>query len=109
MLFSKQSSDELTTTAEFDNVNQLSGKKTTENGPSTDFRGKLDYTLPFSEVSKFEAGYQGEIELSDESNDLYEYNPSTNQYELQAQFSNLTKYMKVSIHYTQCIPICYGF
>lgn len=91
-LFSKQSSDELTTTAEFDNVNQLSGKKTTENGPSTDFRGKLDYTLPFSEVSKFEAGYQGEIELSDESNDLYEYNPSSNQYELQAQFSNLTKY-----------------
>ncbi len=71
---------------------RFSGKKTTESGPSTDFRGKIDYTLPFSDVSKFEAGYQGEIELSDESNDLYEYNPSTSEYEIQSQFSNLTKY-----------------
>jgi outer membrane receptor protein involved in Fe transport len=91
-LFSKQSSDEFTRTAEFDDVSQISGKKTTESGPSTDFRGKIDYTLPFSDVSKFEAGYQGEIELSDENNDLYEYNPSTNEYEIQSQFSNLTEY-----------------
>ncbi|MBK9099815.1 MAG: TonB-dependent receptor [bacterium] len=91
-LISKQSSDEFTTTSEFDEFSQISGRKTTENGPSTDFRGKLDYTLPFSEVSKFEAGYQGEIELSDESNDLFEYNPATNEYEIQTQFSSLTKY-----------------
>ncbi len=91
-LFSKQSSDEFTTTAEFDNVSQISGKKTTENGPSTDFRGKVDYTLPFSDVSKFEAGYQGEIELSDESTGLYEYNPSNNEYEIQSQYSNITNY-----------------
>jgi outer membrane receptor protein involved in Fe transport len=92
ILFSKRSSDEFTTTAEFDDVSQIGGKKTTENGPSTDFRGKLDYTLPLSDVSKFEAGYQGEIELSDENTDLYEYNPLTNEYEIQAQFSNITKY-----------------
>ena len=92
ILFSKQSSDEFTTTAEFDNVSQISGKKTTENGPSTDFRGKLDYTLPFSDVSKFEAGYQGEIEQSDENNELYEFNPENNEYEIQSQFNNLTKY-----------------
>ena len=92
IFFSKQSSDEFTTTAEFDAVSQISGKKTTENGPSTDYRGKVDYTLPFSDVSKFEAGYQGEIELSDESTGLYEYNPSTNEYEIQSQFSNLTKF-----------------
>lgn len=91
-LFSKQSSDEFTTTAEFDAVSQISGKKTTEDGPSTNFRGKIDYTLPISDVSKFEAGYQGEIELSDESNQLYEYNPSTNEYDIQTQFSNVTKY-----------------
>ena len=92
LVFSKQTSDEFTTTAEFDDVSQISGKKTTESGPSTDFRGKIDYTLPFSDVSKFEAGYQGEIELSDERNDLYEYNPSTNEYEIQSQFSNLTEF-----------------
>jgi outer membrane receptor protein involved in Fe transport len=92
LLFSKQTSDELTTTSEFDDVSQISGKKTTENGPSTDFRGKIDYTLPLSDASKFEAGYQGEIELSDESNDLYEFNTSTNEYEIQSEFSNLAKY-----------------
>nr|MCU0332508.1 TonB-dependent receptor family protein [Ignavibacteriaceae bacterium] len=91
LLFSKQSSDELTTTAEFDNVSQISGKKTTETGPSTDFRGKLDYTLPLTDVSKFEAGYQGEIEQSDENNELYEFNPENNEYEIQSQFNNLTK------------------
>jgi len=92
LVFSKQNSDEFTTTSEFDDVSQISGKKTTESGPSTDFRGKIDYTLPFSDASKFEAGYQGEIELSDERNDLYEYNPSTNEYEIQSQFSNLTEF-----------------
>jgi outer membrane receptor protein involved in Fe transport len=92
LLFSKQSSDEFTTTAEFDNINQISGRKTTESGPSTDFRGKIDYTLPISDISKFEAGYQGEIELSDETNDLYEYSALSNEYEIQPQFSNLTKY-----------------
>ncbi len=76
ILFSKQSSDEFTTTSEFDNISQISGRKTTESGPSTEFRGKIDYTLPFSDISKFEAGYQGEIELSDETNDLYEYSTS---------------------------------
>jgi outer membrane receptor protein involved in Fe transport len=92
ILFSKRESDEFTTTSEFDNVSQISGKKTTENGPSTDYRGKIDYTLPFSDVSKFEAGYQGEIELSDESTGLYEYNPAANEYEIQSQFTNITKF-----------------
>ena len=92
IVFSKQSSDEFTTTSEIQDGVQFSGRKTTENGPSTDFRGKIDYTLPINDIGKFEAGYQGEIELSDESNDLYEYNPASNQYEIQTQFSNLTKY-----------------
>lgn len=92
LLFNKQKSDEFTTTAEFDDTGQISGKKTTENGPSTDFIGKIDYTLPFSDVSKFEAGYQAEIEISDESNDLFEYNVLTNEYDAQPQYSTLTKY-----------------
>ena len=92
IFFSKRESDEFTTTSEFDQASQINGKKTTENGPSSEFRGKIDYTLPFSDVSKFEAGYQGEVELSDESNNLYQYNPLTNEYEIQSQYSNLTKY-----------------
>ena len=92
IVFSKQNSDEFTTTSEIQDGIQFSGRKTTESGPSTDFRGKIDYTLPINDISKFEAGYQGEIELSDESNDLYEYNPDNSQYEIQTQYSNLTKY-----------------
>ncbi len=94
LFFSKQNSDEITTTSEFNDGIQFSGKKTTEIGPSTDFRGKLDYTLPFSEFSKFEAGYQGEVDLSDENSALYNYNPATEEYEFQSEFSNINKYTR---------------
>jgi outer membrane receptor protein involved in Fe transport len=92
LVFNKQNSDEYTTTSEFETGNQFGGKKTTENGPETEFRVKLDYTLPFSEVNKFEAGYQGEIEKSDENTGLYEFNPENNQYDIQPEFTYLTKY-----------------
>jgi outer membrane receptor protein involved in Fe transport len=91
-VFGQQNSDEFTTTSEFDSTGQFGGKNTTEYGPSTDFRWKIDYTLPVSEESKFEAGYQGEIEQSDENNELYEFNLASNEYEIQPQFTNLTKY-----------------
>ena len=94
LFFSKQNSDEFTITSEFNEGIQFSGRKTTEFGPSTDFRGKLDYTLPFSEFNKFEAGYQGEVDLSDENSELYEYNPLTQEYELQTEFSNINKYTR---------------
>ena len=92
LVFSKQNSDEFTTTSEFEEGIQFGGRKTTEYGPSNDLRGKIDYSLPISETSKFEAGYQAEIELSDENNEFFEYNPDNNEYEIQSQFSNLTKY-----------------
>jgi len=94
LFFSKQNSDEVTTTSEFDEGVQFSGRKTTEVGPSTDFRGKLDYTLPFSESSKFEAGYQGEVDLSEENTELFEYNPITEEYEFKQEFSNINKYTR---------------
>jgi outer membrane receptor protein involved in Fe transport len=92
LIFSNQNSDEFTTTSEFVEGIQFGGRKTTEYGPSNDLRGKIDYTLPISETSKFETGYQGKIELSDENNELFEYNPENNEYEIQSQFTNLTKY-----------------
>ena len=49
------------------------GKKTTEFGPSRDLETKIDYTFPFSETRKFEAGYESEIENSDENNELFEF------------------------------------
>ena len=94
LFFSKRNSDEVTTTSEFDEGSQFSGRQTKEFGPSTDFRGKLDYTLPFSEFSKFETGYQGEIDLNEETNELYEFNPENGEYEFQSEFSNLNKYTR---------------
>jgi outer membrane receptor protein involved in Fe transport len=92
LVFNEQNSDEYTSTSEYDDNSQFGGKNTTEFGPETDFRWKLDYTLPITEASKFESGYQGEIEQSDENNELYEFNPVSYEYEIQPQFTNLTKY-----------------
>jgi outer membrane receptor protein involved in Fe transport len=92
LFYSYRNSDEFTITSEFSEEVQFSGKKTTEFGPSTDFRGKLDYIFPFSEFSKFEAGYQGEVDISEETNELYEFNPDNADYEFQSQYSNLNKY-----------------
>lgn len=68
------------------------GKRTTEFGPSKDFETKIDYTLPFGDNTKFEAGYENEIEFSDEINELFEFNTVTGQYDFQSLFSNSTKY-----------------
>ncbi len=92
LFLSHNTSDESTVTPEIQNNVQISGKKTNESGPSTDFRGKLEYTLALGESNKLEAGYNGEIDKSDETTDLYEFNMTTGEYEFQSQFSNVAKY-----------------
>ncbi len=67
---------------------QTDGKKTTETGPSTHVRGKLDYTLPLGENTKFEAGSQGEIELEKNSNELYNYDALNDSYSFQSLYSH---------------------
>jgi len=92
LYFSHRNSDEFTLTSDFFEGVQFSGRNTTESGPSSRFRGKVDYTLPFNEFNKFEAGYQGEINESEDNNGFYEYNPETSEYEYLAQFSNINNY-----------------
>ena len=70
----------------------LDGKKTTEFGPSRELESKIDYTLPLSETSKFETGYESEIENSDEDNELFEFNTMTAKYEFKSLFSNSVRY-----------------
>ncbi len=89
---SHRNSDELTLSAETQNGAQISGKKTTEVGPSTEFRGKLDFALPLGEKSKFETGSQGEINISQDGNNYYEFSTTTGNYEFQQLFSNTTDY-----------------
>lgn len=70
----------------------VEGQKTTEAGPEKQLRFKLDYTLPFSEASKFEAGYQTESEPSTEKTGRFFYDSSLNDYIEQLEFRNETKY-----------------
>ncbi len=89
---SHRASDESSISAEIRKGNQFDGKKTTENGPSTRFRGKMDYTLPLGEKQKFEAGSQGEMEISEDATGIYDFDPLVNDYIFQNDFSNTTKY-----------------
>ena len=89
---SHRESDEHTLSSEVQNGAQFGGRNTTENGPSTHLRGKIEYVLPFSENSKFEAGSQGEIEKSTDGTNLFEYNPQTGNYDFQLNYSNTIDY-----------------
>ncbi|OGU70202.1 MAG: hypothetical protein A2V93_04000 [Ignavibacteria bacterium RBG_16_34_14] len=92
LVYGYDNSDESTITSEFYNGIQTSGKKTTESGPSTDIEGKLDYTLPLGENRKFEAGMQGEAEISKENTSLSEYNSKFGDFILQPLYSNTANY-----------------
>lgn len=94
IFFSRRNSDELTRSAESDNTTRFAGKLTTEEGPSTDLRWKLDYTLPLGTKSKIESGYQGQSDISTENTSLSDFNPLTGQYEIQPQYSHSTDYIR---------------
>jgi outer membrane cobalamin receptor len=84
--------DESTLTESMNDNLVLDGKSTKEFGPSRDYEFKIDYSLPISKVSKFEAGLNGKIDLSDDNNQLLELNTQTGEYIIQPMFSNSTKY-----------------
>ncbi len=85
---SHRNSDESSTSSNNSEASQYTDKMTTESGPSTRFRSKIDYLLPLGGNRKFEAGSQGEIDLSDEKNGLYEFNPLNSSYDFLSRFSH---------------------
>ncbi len=86
--FEKETSDE-SSTDELLNADGAveSGRRATEKGPQNDLRLKADYTRPFENGGRFEAGVQSRIARSSESNDLSEYVPSLQQYQYSPLFS----------------------
>ncbi|MEG8946701.1 outer membrane beta-barrel family protein [Rosettibacter firmus] len=88
IFFSSRKSNDESTNKLFEIEDIIKGKQTTEEEPENNLRTKIDYTLPLGQNSKFEAGYQGQIEISSENYKLYDYNPNTNQFEFVPQFSN---------------------
>ena len=88
LIVSRNNSDESSISSSNQNGIQTDGKKTTETGPSTHIRGKIDYSLPLGENSKFEAGSQGEVELGKNSNGLFNYDALNNSYNFQSLYSH---------------------
>ena len=55
----------------------LARVQSSEEEDEKELRLKADYTLPISDVSKFEAGYQGRMEREKESTTFKEFDPET--------------------------------
>ena len=92
--YSWEDSDELSLNRLIENNETVEGQKTTEAGPENEFEGKIDYTLPLSSTSKFEAGYAGEIEVSEEKTGLFQYDTNVGDFVEQEEYSNNAKYDK---------------
>ncbi|MGE5500223.1 MAG: outer membrane beta-barrel protein [Syntrophothermus sp.] len=58
----------------------ISGRKTTDGNPRSELRTKIDYTLPFNDTDKLEAGVQGTSALNSQSTVYSEYNTVLGQY-----------------------------
>ncbi|NOU59952.1 TonB-dependent receptor domain-containing protein [Marinifilum caeruleilacunae] len=97
--FSRRTSgDEESINARFDDAgNQISGQRSTEEGPGQRIEIRSDYTLPMGEERKLEFGYQGQIRSSEADTKRFEYNTSTNLYDYQEQYSNDVTYDR-SVH-----------
>jgi len=73
------------------------GQLSTEYGPSSGFEYRVNYEQPFTTGFNIEAGAQGNISLSSESNGLYFYTPATDDFAFQDSFSHDVSYMR-NIH-----------
>lgn len=90
--YGRHSGDENSITTRLDAGVITEGTKATESGPENEFRGKLDYMLPLGEKNKFEAGYQGEAELSTDRNGLYSFDSTSADFIFEPLFSNTNEY-----------------
>jgi outer membrane receptor protein involved in Fe transport len=86
---SEQNSLNLLYTQQLDTV---SGQRSFEGGPGNRYTFRLDYTLPFNEDQRFEAGYQSRISSSDEAYDMFRFNPQTSDFEMDELFSKYVTY-----------------
>jgi len=68
-----------------------SSQKSTEDGPGSTLRLKLDYTVP-TKFGKIEAGWQTRIENSDADNKIYNYDTLNNEYIFMDKYSYNTVY-----------------
>lgn len=72
--------------------NQVNGTRTTELGPESELRGKLDYTLPLSKQKKFLAGMEYFSRLRKDINKLYVFDSTSNAYQFQPAYSHINDF-----------------
>lgn len=72
----------------------ISGTKNIEEGPGNRYELKVDYTLPLNNKNKFEAGFQNRGGLSEEINEKYEYDRSSESFVHQKMFDHEVKYQR---------------
>ncbi len=93
LFLSHDNSNQSTVSSDLQSSIQLDGKNTIELGPRTHFRGKMDYTLPLVDSSKFSAGTEFSSEKSQDVNELYQFDSTLSTYTFEPQFSNTTDYV----------------
>ena len=92
VFFSRRSGDEHTEDALTGTSGiQSEGRKSTEDGPSHDVRLKVDYLLG-PESSRFEAGYQYEVDFSTDHNATLEYDSLASVYIANPLYRHVTEY-----------------
>ncbi|MDX8338093.1 outer membrane beta-barrel family protein [Draconibacterium sp. IB214405] len=72
----------------------LSRVSTFETEDERDIRLKLDYTYPFSEDGKFEAGYQGRLESEDETLEFRDYDQASDSWIINNEYSSSTDFQR---------------
>jgi outer membrane receptor protein involved in Fe transport len=70
--FRRNNSDENSLTELFTEGILVDGKRSTEYGPSRNIEARLDYTIPFGRALKFDTGYQGQIDFSEDNTGYYQ-------------------------------------
>lgn len=91
----RTSGDEESINAKFDDNGQVSGDRSTEEGPGQRIEIRSDYTLPLDKERKLEFGYQGQFRSSEADTKRFEYNPVTGVYDFQPEFSNDVTYDRI--------------
>ncbi len=95
VIFSRRDGDEESTNELLDmNGAITSGQRSTEEGPSTRVRSKLDYSVPLRENDRFEIGYQSRFGRSEDITRMYDYDPVTGEYEFRPEYSHTIEYSR---------------
>ncbi len=102
LFFRHRNSNESSVSDGMQNSNQINGTQTTELGPESEIRGKLDYTLPLNHRKKFSAGMEYFTRIRKDINKLFLFDSTSSAYQFEPNYShtndfNRTRFAAYSI------------